>query len=184
MKILYCEPSQFTRTDVKPPVVSLLTDSSLSRNRLPLFLPPHHDRWELTFAPAIRISRLGKFVAQRFAFRYYDAWTITARLRPLGVALPASATDIAFDSSMVIGDWLPMEQLPASITLSGTVTENIEVDRNAIDNTIATLSGFFMLKHGDIIVPPSGRLIAVEPQIDSKIEISAATIPCLSFKIK
>lgn len=183
MKILYCEPSQFTCPDVMTPVVSLLTDSSLSRNRLPLFLPPHHDRWELTLAPAIRISRLGKFVAQRFAHRYYDAWTITARLRPLGIKLPASATDVAFDSSMVVGDWIPIEQLPASILLSGAVNETVDVDRSVIDSTVATLSGYFMIKHGDIIVPPS-RPVVLEPIIDSKVEISASSTPCLSFKIK
>lgn len=183
MKILYCEPTQYTSTDMGQPVVSLLTDSSLSRNRLPLFLPPHHDRWELTLAPAIRISRLGKFVAPRFAHRYYDAWTFTARLRPDGLRLPASATDTSFDSSMVVGDWLPLEQLGDTVKLGGSVEEAIAVNHEEIDSTLAKLSGYFMIKHGDIIVPPSVS-IALSPVPDTRIEIAVSDIPCLSFKIK
>lgn len=184
MKILHCEQSFGILLGSAP--VTLLTDSSISRNHRPLFLPPHHDSWVMTISPAIRVSRLGKFVAPKFARRYYDAFTLVARLRPAtGVTIPASAVDTAFDSSVVIGDWLeiPSDLSTLTLELSGAINREIKLDLDITDDALAWLSTYFMIKHGDIIIPgdlPDTLSVA----IDTSLNINVNSDTCLNFKIK
>lgn len=185
MKILYCEPKELLGQGIENSV-SLLTDSSLTRNGHALFLPPHHDRWIITVAPALRVSRLGKFIATKFASRYYDAWTLTARLRPQGITYPASATEESFDSSLIIGEWNalePSDNVTEKIDVSGTRDFAIKLDLKSFNATISHLSESFIMKHGDVIVPPS-ELITFPVVADNKIELTCNGLKYLSFKIK
>ncbi len=184
MKILYCENPIFATCE--PTVVSLLVDSSLSRNHLPLFLPPHSREWKLTAGLAVRIVRLGKFISPRFASRYYDAVTLIARLRPQGTVLPASATLTAFDSSAVVGDWLPVADVDAdavALTVGGDAELTVPFDREATDRLIAYLSQYFTLKTGDIIVAGDCDF-AITPRIDTSLRLTLEGSECLKFKIK
>ncbi|MDE6403672.1 MAG: hypothetical protein K2K86_07675 [Muribaculaceae bacterium] len=185
MKILYSEQQVCAPTD--EPIVSLLTDSSVSRNHKPLFVPPHHDRWTMSIGLGLRVSRLGKFVAPKFASRYYDAMTLVARLRPATVTMPASATDIAFDSSIVIGEWLPIPTDTDPLELTITANDNevaVAVSRELIDNTVARMSRYFMIKHGDVIVPGDLPMPSHDVVIDSQVDITLDRSTCLHFKIK
>jgi len=140
----------------------------------------------MTVSPAVRICRLGKFVAPKFAHRYYNAVTLIARLRPAhGIALPASAVDTAFDSSVVAGDWieLPSDPTPPRLEIAGSITYGITLDTGLVDNTLSWLSTYFMIKHGDIIVPGDfPEMPDVIP--DSVINITVNGLTCLDFKIK
>lgn len=184
MKILYCE-NRYPRPAAdaiaaEPPCVSLLTDSSLSRNRLPLFLPPHSGDWRLTFGLGLRIVRLGKYIAPRFASRYYDAVTLVARLRPEGVEMPATACLTAFDSSAVVGEWL--EPAPM-LDVAGETECSVPFDAEVIDDTVARLSRYFTLRTGDIIT--AGDLPITAPVvIDTRISLTINQKDCLTFKIK
>ena len=184
MKILYCE-QPLGVYDGKAPV-TLLTDSSVSRNHRPLFIPPHHDDWIMTIAPAVRVSRLGRFVATKFARRYYDAVTLVARLRPAGLQLPASAVETAFDSSIVIGDWIePGGMCPDTMTLdlTGDIVSTIELDMKVFDSCLSSLSAYFIVRHGDIIIPgdlPGQLGVALNTAMTIKVD----GVPCLVFRIK
>ena len=182
MKILYCE-KQLTAPGL-PADVSLLVDSSLSRNFHPLFLPPHSDEWKLTLGLAVKIMRLGKYIAPRFAPRYYDAVTLVARLRPAGLALPAPATLTAFDSAAVVGEWLPVPaDSPAHIAVEGSVNSGITFARAEIDALVAHLSTFFTLKTGDIIV--AGDIEPhVTPAIGTTLTANVNGETCICCKIK
>lgn len=188
MKILYSEQSISAPVADGEPIVSLLTDSAVSRNRRPLFVPPHHDRWVLTLGLGVRVSRLGKFVAQRFASRYYDAMTLVARLRPEDVAMPASATDIAFDSSIVVGEWMPVppdgDNVSLELTSGDSLLANVSVPRSLVDTTVARMSSYFMIKHGDVIVPGDLPVKPGDVVLDTLIDISLNGCESLHFKIK
>ncbi|MDE6085920.1 MAG: hypothetical protein K2G40_05925, partial [Muribaculaceae bacterium] len=173
MKILYCEPKELLAPGLSSSV-SLLTDSSLTRNGHALFLPPHHERWTLTVAPALHISRLGKFIATKFAHRYYDAWTLTARLRPDGITYPASATEVAFDSSMITGEWMPLDptdKTEIEVNITGTTEFILKLDLKYFNETISGLSGSFIMKHGDVIVPRP-QLVAFPVIPDTKLALA------------
>ncbi|MBD5214123.1 MAG: hypothetical protein HDS75_04795 [Bacteroidales bacterium] len=183
MKILYCENPIWTPGE--PTDVSLLVDSSLSRNFHPLFLPPHSSEWRLTTGIAIRIVRLGKFISARFAHRYYDAATLIARLRPANLRLPATATMTAFDSSAVVGEWMPLgDGAPEAITIGGDADLTLPFDREAVDNLVEHLSQYFMLKTGDIIVAGDIDGFIRTPQIDTSLRLTLNGSECLNFKIK
>ncbi|MCM1449290.1 MAG: hypothetical protein NC082_03030 [Clostridiales bacterium] len=206
MKILYCEQEiPLNGMDSEGSTgsrVTLLTDSSMSRNHRPLFIPPHHEKWTMTLAPAFRISRLGKCIAPRFAHRYYDAVSLIARLRPADIpstGLLSSAIDSAFDSATVVGEWIRLpgrtnDHLPhpenditatlmeLKLQLSGNVNISVTIDMSQLDSTIAWLSSYFMVKHGDIIVP--GDFSSIPVEMDTTVEINVNTLPCLDFKFK
>ena len=182
MKILYCENPIWTTCE--PTDVSLLVDSSLSRNFHPLFLPPHSDEWRLTLGVAVRIVRLGKFISPRFAHRYYDAATLIARLRPANVVLPASATMTAFDSSAVVGEWMAVEDTTAqTLAIGGDTDLTIPFERESIDRLVAYLSSYFMLKTGDIIVAGDCGF-TTSPRINTALRLTLNGAECLNFKIK
>lgn len=187
MKILYCE-NGVGKIDAALPAVTLLTDSALSRNRLPLFLPPHSSEWLMTFGFAIRIVRLGKYISARFAPRYYDAVTLVARLRPVNAPTPASACFTAFDSAAVIGDWQPvgsgsLDLQDTTLSIAGSVNEQINVDVERLNATVETLSRYFTLRTGDIIV--AGDLESTYiPIINNTLHLTLNDVECLNFKIK
>lgn len=203
MKILYCEQplnslESFTFQDhdtasnkgVEGPVVTLLADSSLSRNKLPLFMPPSHEKDMLAIAPAIKIGRLGRFIAPRFAPRYYNAISLMARLVPAsGLTTPASATLTSFDSAAVVGEWTPLdaESIGQSIPLDVKINEmpsfheTLSID--SINNLVAWLSSFFTLRNGDIIIPGIISVVPT-PLPDSYFTVSLNDNDCLQFKIK
>lgn len=183
MKILQCEqPFGIYRGDVP---VTLFTDSSLSRNHRPLFVPPHHSEWVMTIAPGVRVSRLGRFVAAKFARRYYDAVTLVARLRPAGQQLPASAVDTAFDSSIVVGDWIELTPEARSVTLAlgGSADLTAELDLGVFDGCLSSLSAYFIVRNGDIIIP--GDLpVELGVELNTAVDISINGTGCLDFRIK
>lgn len=177
MKILHCEQPVVAG---EVPQMALLTDSSLSRNRWPLFLPPHSEEWVMTFGIGVRIMRLGKFIAARFAPRYYDAVTLVARLRPAGAPVPASACLTAFDSAAVVGEWCA----PApELDIEGTFAARIAPDPARLNTTVEQLSRYFTLKTGDIIVAGDIENTII-PSIGGKVELTLNGAPCLNFKIR
>ena len=111
----------------------------------PLFLPPFSNRIEHEAEVVVRICRVGKNVAPRFAHRYYDALTLgvdfTARDLQQELRQAGAPWELAkgFDGSAAIGTWIPKEELP-------------------IEKILAYVSQFFTLKMGDIVYTgtPSG----------------------------
>lgn len=147
------------------PVVFLKPETALLKDGKPLFLPPHSNRIEYEAEVVVRICRVGKNVAPRFAHRYYDALTVgvdfTARdlqqqLRAAGAPWELSK---GFDGSAAIGSWVAKEELPLetgvefSLQLNGTTVQagNTRDMIHSIDNIISYVSRFFTLKMGDIL---------------------------------
>ena len=97
--------------------VVLKSDSSLLTNRKPLFVP----EWcnELSALPCwvLRISRLGRSIAPKFADRYYDAvasgldfFSADGLQRAQAQASPWTEA-IAFEGSLAVGKWESVEQI-------------------------------------------------------------------------
>lgn len=87
-------------------------DSCLLNGRKPLFVPDWTNELGMTECVILRVSRLGKEIAPKFAGRYYDAVAPGADFIALDRAREAQAagrpwtTAIAFDYSLAIGDWI------------------------------------------------------------------------------
>lgn len=101
------------------PVIFMKPDSAILKDGKPFFIPEFSERVDYETELVVRICRLGKHIAPRFAHRYYDAVTVgidfTARdlqndFRAKG--LPWELCK-GFDDSAVLGNFVPTEKLPA-----------------------------------------------------------------------
>lgn len=86
-------------------------DSCLLNGRKPLFMPDWTQELGVTECIILRVSRLGKEIAPRFANRYYDAIAPGADFIAMDVAREAQKEGrpwtraLAFDFSLAIGEW-------------------------------------------------------------------------------
>ncbi len=158
--------------ELTEPTIFMKADSSLLKDGKPFFIPDFSSEIHYETELVIKINRLGKNIAERFAHRYYDEVTVgidfTARdlqrrLRQQGLPWEVSK---AFDASAVTGEFIPLEkageiqQLPFHLEING---KTVQVGNTAdmlftVDRIIAYVSRFFTLKIGDLIFTgtPSG----------------------------
>ena len=149
----------------KEPVIFLKPETALLKDHKPFFLPDFSNRIEYETELVVHICRLGKNIAPRFAYRYYDAVTVgidftardlQTRLRNEGAPWEISK---GFDSWAVIGDFIPLDQageiqnLSFSLQINGqTVQHGNTTDMIfTVDEIIAYVSRFYTLKIGDLI---------------------------------
>ncbi len=146
------------------PVIFTKTDSALLKDGKPFFIPDFTERCDYETELVVRICRLGKSIPERFAHRYYDAVTVgidfTARdlqerLRSEG--LPWELCK-GFDGSAAIGRFVPVnpatiQDLHFRLDIDGeTVQRGHTADMLfRIDEIIAYVSRFFMLRQGDLL---------------------------------
>ena len=147
------------------PTIFMKSDSSLLKDGKPFFIPDFSSEIHYETEIVVKIDRLGKNIAERFAHRYYNEVTVgidfTARdlqnkLRAQGLPWEISK---AFDNSAVLGTFVPLERvgdvnrIPFHLDINGkTVQEGNTQDMLfPVDKIIAYVSRFFTLKIGDLI---------------------------------
>lgn len=173
------------------PAVEAYPDSAILRDGKPFFIPEWSDTWMFTPSLAFKVGRLGKNIAQRFALRYVDAVSIILKVTPVEAAQTFTDTNrptgvvTAFDGSMILGEWCPIPDNTESITLQVNDLE-IEIARplDILADSIATLSRYFTLKMGDIIVPPMPQEPQTIMRIDTTVNGSVNGSNILKFNIK
>lgn len=147
------------------PVIFTKADSALLKDSKPFFLPDELGRIDYETELVVRICRLGKSIPQRFAHRYYDAVTVgidfTARDLQNKLRAEGKPWDLCkgFDGSAAIGEWVSIEKfrdiqaIHFRLDINGnTVQEGCSSDMLfKVDEIIAYISQWFMLKTGDIL---------------------------------
>lgn len=147
------------------PVIFTKADSSLLKDKKPLFLPEELGRIDYETELVVRICRLGKGIPQRFAHRYYDAVTVgidfTARDLQRKLRDAGQPWDLCkgFDGAAAIGEWVPVEKfrdiqaIHFHLDINGkTVQEGCTSDMLfKVDELISYISRWFTLKTGDIL---------------------------------
>ena len=161
--------------ELTEPTIFMKSDSSLLKDGKPFFIPDFSSEIHYETELVVKIDRLGKNIAERFAHRYYSEVTVgidfTARdlqrrLREQGLPWEISK---AFDNSAVIGTFIPLEeagnvnQLSFHLDMNGkTVQQGNPADMLfSVDQIIAYVSRFFTLKIGDLIY--TGTPVGVGP---------------------
>ena len=147
------------------PTIFMKADSALLKDGKPFFIPDFTQELHHEAEIVVKIDRLGKNIAERFAHRYYNEVTIgidfTARdlqnrLREKGLPWEISKS---FDHSAVVGTFVPLEEvgdirhLPFHLDINGELRQagNTENMLFHVDRIIAYVSQFFTLKMGDLI---------------------------------
>lgn len=157
------------------PVIFLKPDSALLKDGKPFFIPDFSNRVDYETELVVRICRLGKNIAPRFAHRYYDAVTVgidfTARdlqdkFKKAGRPWELSK---GFDNSAVIGDFVPVNRFKEVQNLDFHLDiDGVRVQQGntrdmifKIDELIAYVSRFYTLKIGDLLY--TGTPVGVGP---------------------
>ncbi|MDH6312247.1 fumarylpyruvate hydrolase [Parabacteroides sp. PFB2-10] len=151
--------------ELAEPTIFMKADSSLLKDGKPFFIPDFSSQVEYETELVVRINRLGKNIAERFASRYYDKVTVgidfTARdlqrdFRAKGLPWELSK---AFDHSAVIGEFVPLSEagdinnLSFHLEINGNTVQsgNTSDMLFKVDRLIAYVSRFMTLKIGDLL---------------------------------
>ena len=162
--------------EIQEPVIFLKPDSAILRDGKPFFLPDFSSEIHYETEVVVRISRLGKCIAPRFAHRYYDEVTLgidfTARdlQRRFRAAGHPWELSKGFDNSAAIGQFVPLSELGGDVQklhfhldIDGrTMQRGYTADMQfKVDEIIAYVSRFMTLKMGDLIY--TGTPVGVGP---------------------
>lgn len=169
------------------PVIFTKADSALLKDGKPFFIPDFTTQCDYETELVVRICRLGKNIATRFAHRYYDAVTVgidfTARDLQRKLRAEGKPWELCkgFDNSAVIGDFIPKEnlpdiqQIPFHLDIDGrTVQHGYSGDMIfAVDEIISYISRYFTLKIGDLIftgTPPGVGPVHIGQHLEGYIQ--------------
>lgn len=169
------------------PVIFTKADSSLLKPGKPFFVPDFMGCIDYEAELVVRISRLGKTIAERFAHRYYDAVTLgvdfTARDLQRKLRSEGHPWELCkgFDGSAAIGEWvdkakfLSVQRIGFRLSVNG---ETRQMGQTAdmlytIDQLIAYVSRFFTLKTGDLLytgTPAGTGPVQIEDHLEGWLE--------------
>ncbi len=153
------------------PVFFLKPDSALASDSTPFFLPDFAQQFDYECELVVRISKLGKNIAEKFAHRYYDAVTLGLDMTARDLQRSAKSNGLpwavskGFDQSAIVGTFIPVEgidplNLNFRMTLNGQTVQQANTSEMifSIDALIAEASRYFTLKTGDLLFSgtPSG----------------------------
>jgi len=147
------------------PVVFIKPDTAVLKNNKPFYIPDFTNELHYETELIVKINRLGKNIAVKFASRYYDEIGLgvdfTARDLQRKLRAEGKPWEIckAFDNAAVIGNFLPISYFKnlQDISFHLNINEKTVQKGNSkdmifsIDELIAYVSRFFTLKIGDIL---------------------------------
>lgn len=151
--------------DPTEPVIFMKPDTAALKNNKPFYIPDFSSELHYETEIIVKISRLGKNIAPKFAHRYYEeiglgvdftARDVQRRLKAEGKPWEISK---AFDNSAVIGNFIPKEELGDvqnihfHLNINGNTVQKGHTSDMIfpVDEIIAWISRFFTLKIGDIL---------------------------------
>lgn len=179
------------------PVVFMKPDTALLKNNKPFFIPDFTDELHYETELIVKINRLGKNIAKKYAHRYYaeiglgvdfTARDIQRKLKSNGHPWEISK---AFDNSAVIGNFIPVSEISDvqnidfHLDVNGkTVQQGNSKDMIfPVDELIAYTSKFFTLKIGDVLF--TGTPVGVgKVQVGDRLEGYIFDQKMFDFKIK
>ena len=146
--------------------ITTLADTALLTHGKPVFVPDWGGECTATVCVALRISRLGKSIPQRFAQRYYDAVSLAVKFEMSGMKAELQKAGRPwgmaenFDGAVSCGEFEEISgEIPASIDIllgrGGKECRFKTEDFNGTaDEAIATASEFLSIRQGDIMLLP------------------------------
>lgn len=146
------------------PVIFMKPPTAILKGKdfyIPEFSSDMHYECELVF----RVCKNGKHIEPQFAGKYVDAVTVgidfTARDVQANQKKKGLPWEIAkaFDNSAVVGEFLPISELPDNQSVKFNMQKNgadVQIGNSAdmiypITELVAYLSKFFTIKQGDLI---------------------------------
>ncbi len=161
----YADHARELKNDVpSSPVIFLKPDTALLKDGKPFYLPDHLGEIHHELELVLRICKNGKHISEKFAPDYYDqiglgidftARTLQNELKTKGLPWELAK---AFDSSAVLGDLVPKNELAAgNWELELRINDEPRQHGNTADmlfsfnHIISFVSRYFSLRQGDLI---------------------------------
>lgn len=147
------------------PVVFMKPESAQLKDGKPFFIPDFSNEIHYETEVVVKINRLGKHIAEKFAHRYYDELTVgidfTARDLQKSLKEKWLPWEISksFDNSAPLGRFISKQEfqdiqnINFHLDINSTTVQQGNT-RNmiySVDKIIAYISQFFTLKIGDLI---------------------------------
>jgi 2-keto-4-pentenoate hydratase/2-oxohepta-3-ene-1,7-dioic acid hydratase in catechol pathway len=149
----------------REPVIFMKPDTALLRDNASFYLPDFSDDVQYETEVVFHICKIGKNIAEKFAYRYYDS---------VGLGIDFTARDLqrkfkqesapwelckAFDGSAPVSRFIPKEEFSDLNSLSFSLHRDDKILQEGntrdmifkIDAIIAYVSRFITLKTGDLI---------------------------------
>ncbi|MDB5251387.1 MAG: 2-hydroxyhepta-2,4-diene,7-dioate isomerase [Flaviaesturariibacter sp.] len=147
------------------PVIFMKPKSALLQPQVPFYYPEFTNELHYECELVLRICKNGKYIAERFANKYYDAITVgidfTARdiqskLKEKGLPWERAK---AWDNSAVVGRWIPIAEIPDRKQIDFSFKKNgdvVQVGKSAdmihsFEKIISFISNYFSVNIGDLI---------------------------------
>ncbi|OQD41783.1 fumarylacetoacetate hydrolase family protein [Croceivirga radicis] len=149
----------------KDPVVFIKPDSAVLPKEQDFYIPEFSNDVHYEVEILVKIKKVGKHISPQFAHKYYDevglgidftARDLQSQLKEKGLPWEKAK---GFDGSAVIGKWLPKKEFQNLNDLKFSLHKNGDLVQDGhtalmlwkIDELIAYVSTFFMLKKGDVL---------------------------------
>lgn len=169
------------------PVVFMMPETSLIRKNQAFFYPDFSNNIHYEVELVLKINRLGKNIAEKFAHRYYDeigigidftARDLQAKLKEKGLPWEKAK---AFDGASPLGEFLPVSQFADVNNITFSLEKNgeqVQLGNTkdmifSFDKLIAHVSKYFTLKIGDLIftgTPAGVGPVKIGDELVAKIE--------------
>jgi 2-keto-4-pentenoate hydratase/2-oxohepta-3-ene-1,7-dioic acid hydratase in catechol pathway len=147
------------------PVVFIKPDSAILPKEQDFYIPEFSNDVHYEVEVLVKIKKVGKHIAKEFAHKYYDevglgidftARDLQSKLKAKGLPWEKAK---GFDGAAVVGNWVSKKKFQDMDNLSFSLAKNGEMVQEGntslmlwkIDEIIAYVSTYFMLKKGDII---------------------------------
>ena len=147
------------------PVLFMKPDTALLAQNQDFYLPPFSQDVHYEAELVVRIDKMGKHIAEKFASKYYSqisvgldftARDLQSKLKDKGLPWEKAK---AFDGSAYVGQFINKSEFPSLSELSFSLMRNGTVAQRghskdmlfSIDQLISTVSQYFTLKPGDLI---------------------------------
>ena len=135
-----------------------MPDTVLHRNNDAFYLPDFSEQITARLAIVIRIQKIGKNIADKFANRYYDEVSVGLNLEARDILLKQQAKGwpwdeaIGFDNSAPIGTFVhKWDNYELELNSNEKTLQTTSISNKEIDQYISKCSKHFTLKIGDLI---------------------------------
>ncbi|MCI6823501.1 MAG: fumarylacetoacetate hydrolase family protein [Bacteroidales bacterium] len=182
---------------LRQPSFITLPDTTLTTSNRPFFIPDIAEPCTVTVQLAVRIGRLGRCIAPRFAYRYRDAATVCAVFVAQGLlqelqsaGLPWDAA-CAFDGCVAVGRFSPLlesglDNAVCSLDIDGKTVQSFDALAAiaGVDDLIAQVSRCCTLRQGDILLTDSPFTGQTTASIGTRLTARLNGEALLDFNVK
>lgn len=147
------------------PVIFMKPKSALLQSHTPFYYPEFTNELHYECELVLRVCKNGKYIQDRFANKYYDAFTVGIDFTARDIQTELKAKGLpwekakAFDNSAAIGKWVPFTPEINKRDINFCLYKNKELMQqgnsglmiNSFDKIVAYISNYFSINIGDLI---------------------------------